>query len=115
MTCDDAGWLQARKHVLDDLNKAGKAARLRGFERISAVWLDSEPFSVDNDLVSDLPWACMGLTACGDCGAESRTVSWPQMHAGLLHCRLSNPALQLALIQRVTGSTAGFTCALCRR
>ena len=43
--------MQARKFVLDDLNKAGKAARLRGFERISGVWLDAEAWSTDNDLV----------------------------------------------------------------
>lgn len=43
--------LQARKYVLDDLNKTGKAARVKGFERIAAVWLDAEEWSVDNDMV----------------------------------------------------------------
>ena len=50
-SADPVCLVQARKYVLDDLNKAGKAARLRGFERISAVLLDSEAWSTDNDLV----------------------------------------------------------------
>ena len=42
---------QARKYVLDDLNKSGKSARVKGFERIAAVHLEHEEWSVDNDLV----------------------------------------------------------------
>lgn len=43
---------KARKYVLDDLNKTGKAARVKGFERIAAVWLDAEEWSVDNDMMT---------------------------------------------------------------
>ena len=47
---------QARQHVLEDLNKSGKAARVKGFERIAAVHLDSEEWSVDNDMVGAHPY-----------------------------------------------------------
>ena len=46
---------QARQHVLEDLNKSGKAARVKGFERIAAVHLDTEEWSVDNDMVRPCP------------------------------------------------------------
>lgn len=45
--------MQARQHVLDDLNKTGKAQRVKGFERIAAVYLDPEEWTVDNDMVRD--------------------------------------------------------------
>ena len=38
--------------MLEEINKAGKAARLRGFERISGVWLDATPFSVETDTMT---------------------------------------------------------------
>ena len=57
-----AALAQARQHVLDDVAKAGKAARLRGFERISAVHLDAEPFSVRPAGSACLSWP-VGLSA----------------------------------------------------
>lgn len=38
-------WLQVRKYVMEEVNKAGKAKKLRGFEMIKAVLLDEEPWS----------------------------------------------------------------------
>ncbi|KAK9812539.1 hypothetical protein WJX73_007361 [Symbiochloris irregularis] len=43
---------KARQYVLEDLNKAGKNARVKGFERIAAVWLEPEEWSVDNDMMT---------------------------------------------------------------
>ena len=37
--------LQVRKHVMEEVNKAGKAKKLRGFEMIKSVWLDEEAWS----------------------------------------------------------------------
>lgn len=37
--------VQVRKHVMEEVNKAGKAKKLRGFEMIKSVWLDEEPWS----------------------------------------------------------------------
>ena len=44
--------LQAAKYVVETLAARAKAAKLKGFERISAVHLAPEPFSVDNDLMN---------------------------------------------------------------
>jgi long-chain acyl-CoA synthetase len=38
--------------VLEQLAAAGKGDRLKGFEMIKAVHLDSEHFSVENDLLT---------------------------------------------------------------
>ena len=37
--------VQVRKYVMEEVNKAGKAKKLRGFEMIKSVWLDEEPWS----------------------------------------------------------------------
>lgn len=37
--------VQVRKHVMEEVNKAGKAKKLRGFEMIKSVWLDEEAWS----------------------------------------------------------------------
>lgn len=38
-------YVQVRKYVMEEVNKAGKAKKLRGFEMIKSVWLDEEPWS----------------------------------------------------------------------
>jgi long-chain acyl-CoA synthetase len=40
------------KYVLDQLRSTGKAAKLLGFEEVKAVHLETEPFSIDNDLMT---------------------------------------------------------------
>ena len=44
---NNCAWLcvQVRKYVMQEVNKAGKAKKLRGFEMIKSVWLDEEPWS----------------------------------------------------------------------
>ena len=37
--------VQVRKYVMEEVNKAGKSKKLRGFEMIKSVWLDEEPWS----------------------------------------------------------------------
>ena len=37
--------VQVRKHVMEEVNKAGKAKKLRGFEMIKSVLLDEEAWS----------------------------------------------------------------------
>ncbi len=37
--------LQVRKYVMEEVNKAGKAKKLRGFEMIKSVLLDEEAWS----------------------------------------------------------------------
>lgn len=37
--------MQVKKYVMEEVNKAGKAKKLRGFEMIKSVWLDEEPWS----------------------------------------------------------------------
>lgn len=43
---------KVRKYVMEEVNKAGKSKKLRGFEMIKSVWLDEEAWSVDNDLMT---------------------------------------------------------------
>jgi len=43
---------KVRKYVMEEVNKAGKAKKLRGFEMIKSVLLDEEAWSVDNDLMT---------------------------------------------------------------
>eukprot|EP00475_Leptophrys_vorax_P031730 TRINITY_DN4823_c0_g1_i1.p1 TRINITY_DN4823_c0_g1~~TRINITY_DN4823_c0_g1_i1.p1 ORF type:complete len:657 (+),score=64.76 TRINITY_DN4823_c0_g1_i1:125-1972(+) len=43
---------EARKYILEQLTDAGKKGKLKGFEMIKGVHLDSEPFSMDNDLLT---------------------------------------------------------------
>lgn len=38
--------------MLDELAKTGKDAKLKGFEFIKGVHLDSKPFTVDNGLLT---------------------------------------------------------------
>lgn len=38
--------------VLDQMTKVGKKAELRGFEQAKALYLESEPFAVENDLLT---------------------------------------------------------------
>lgn len=38
--------------MLSVLKNTAKSSNLKGFERISAVLLESEPFSADNDLMT---------------------------------------------------------------
>ena len=47
-----ASCLQAAGHVCEEVNKVGKKGGLRGFERIKAVHLVPEQFSVDNGLMT---------------------------------------------------------------
>ena len=37
--------VQVRKYVMEEVNKAGKAKKLRGFEMIKSVLLDEEAWS----------------------------------------------------------------------
>ncbi len=39
-------------YVVAELAAKAKSAKLKGFERIPAVLLESEPFSVENDLMT---------------------------------------------------------------
>lgn len=41
----DVSLVQVRKHVMEEVNKAGKAKKLRGFEMIKSVLLDEEAWS----------------------------------------------------------------------
>lgn len=43
---------EVSKLILDAITKVGKKAELRGFEQAKAVYLESEPFSVENDLMT---------------------------------------------------------------
>lgn len=45
-------WTQAAQLVCEELNKEGKKGNLRGFERVKAVHLDVEQWSVDNGLMT---------------------------------------------------------------
>lgn len=38
--------------MTEELNKTGKKGNLRGFERVKAVFLDPEQWSVDNGLMT---------------------------------------------------------------
>ena len=42
--------VQAEKYICEEVNKTGKKHNLRGFERIKAVILDTEQFTVENGL-----------------------------------------------------------------
>ncbi|KAB5541389.1 hypothetical protein DKX38_014363 [Salix brachista] len=44
--------LKARKYILDELNRVGKANNLRGFEMLKAVHLEPHPFDMDRDLIT---------------------------------------------------------------
>ncbi len=44
MICD-VNVVQVRKNVMEEVNKAGKAKKLRGFEMIKSVLLDEEAWS----------------------------------------------------------------------
>jgi len=41
----DVNLLQVRKYVMEEVNKAGKAKKLRGFEMIKSVLLDEEAWA----------------------------------------------------------------------
>ena len=43
---------EARKSMVQELNRVGKEAKLKGFEAIRAVHLDNEQFGVENDLMT---------------------------------------------------------------
>ncbi|KAI8384984.1 uncharacterized protein BYT42DRAFT_564291 [Radiomyces spectabilis] len=43
---------EVAKMVLDQLTKVGKKAALRGFEFAKAIYLESEPFSIENELLT---------------------------------------------------------------
>mmetsp|Transcript_15455 Transcript_15455/g.41855 ORF Transcript_15455/g.41855 Transcript_15455/m.41855 type:complete len:871 (-) Transcript_15455:974-3586(-) len=43
---------EARSTVLKMLQETGKASKLKGFEIIKAVHLDTEPFTVENDMIT---------------------------------------------------------------
>lgn len=43
---------KVKKLILDDLTAVGKAAKLQGFEMIKDLFVESEQFSVDNDLMT---------------------------------------------------------------
>ncbi len=45
MTILDVNLVQVRKYVMEEVNKAGKAKKLRGFEMIKSVLLDEEAWS----------------------------------------------------------------------
>lgn len=47
--------VQVRKYVMEQVNKAGKAKKLRGFEMIKSVWLDEEPWSGVHPAVTLVP------------------------------------------------------------
>ena len=42
---------QVKKHLLQAIQKHGKEHDLKGFENIKALYLDSELFTVENDLL----------------------------------------------------------------
>lgn len=42
----------SESEILQELSQTGKAAKLKGFEMIKAIHLESEPFSVENDLLT---------------------------------------------------------------
>lgn len=41
-----------KKDILQDLNKLGKEAQLRGFEFAKDIYVSSQPFTIDNDLLT---------------------------------------------------------------
>eukprot|EP01027_Heterolobosea_sp_BB2_P006323 GEZU01009573.1.p1 GENE.GEZU01009573.1~~GEZU01009573.1.p1 ORF type:complete len:873 (-),score=348.59 GEZU01009573.1:206-2824(-) len=43
---------EVRDAVLNELTATGKAAKLNGFEMVKSVWLDTDPFTVENDLLT---------------------------------------------------------------
>ncbi|KAF7729314.1 hypothetical protein EC973_004570 [Apophysomyces ossiformis] len=43
---------EVNKLVLDQLSRVGKKAQLRGFEFAKAIYLETEPFSIENDLLT---------------------------------------------------------------
>ncbi|XP_073286784.1 probable CoA ligase CCL6 [Primulina huaijiensis] len=43
---------KARKYILDELNSTAKQHKLRGFEMLRAIHLESVPFDIDRDLVT---------------------------------------------------------------
>ncbi|KAI9266741.1 hypothetical protein BDA99DRAFT_506557 [Phascolomyces articulosus] len=43
---------EVNKAVLDELTKVGKKAELRGFEMPKALFLESEPFTIENDILT---------------------------------------------------------------
>lgn len=47
-----AGKSEAQKAMLAELSATGKAAKLKGFEMVRAVHLETEPFSVENELLT---------------------------------------------------------------
>eukprot|EP00879_Flechtneria_rotunda_P027938 GHRR01029995.1.p2 GENE.GHRR01029995.1~~GHRR01029995.1.p2 ORF type:complete len:104 (-),score=21.79 GHRR01029995.1:355-666(-) len=44
--------LETNKHLLSELTNIGRAAKLKGFEMVKAIYVDSNQFSVDNDLMT---------------------------------------------------------------
>ena len=47
--CNDK---KLKEELLKDLNAKAKEAKLFGFEMVQNLWLDTEPFSVENDLLT---------------------------------------------------------------
>lgn len=43
---------EARKYVLDEINSTAKTLKLRGFEMLRAVYLESIPFDIERDLIT---------------------------------------------------------------
>jgi long-chain acyl-CoA synthetase len=43
---------ETRAFLLGELQAAGRAGRLKGFEQVKALTTDAEQFSVDNDLMT---------------------------------------------------------------
>ncbi|KAF6155763.1 hypothetical protein GIB67_007410 [Kingdonia uniflora] len=43
---------RAKKYILDELNSTGRKHKLRGFEMLRAIHLETEPFDIERDLVT---------------------------------------------------------------
>ncbi|XP_068644431.1 long chain acyl-CoA synthetase 4-like isoform X2 [Aristolochia californica] len=44
--------LKAKEYILGELNKTGKAKKLKGFELVKAIHLEPEPFDMERDLLT---------------------------------------------------------------
>lgn len=43
---------EVKKEIVVSLKKAGEAANLKGFERLADIYIDHEPFTVENNLIT---------------------------------------------------------------
>ncbi|KAL6963920.1 eukaryotic long-chain fatty acid CoA synthetase (LC-FACS) [Sarracenia purpurea var. burkii] len=46
------GNVKAREYILDELNSTGRQHKLRGFEMLRAVHLESNPFDIERDMIT---------------------------------------------------------------